>query len=73
MDEADHQAKRRIEVPLLVTWGARSHTGTVHGDVPLVWRDYAINASSEPTGCGHYMPEDAPDAIYKAFMRYFWF
>ena len=27
MDTADHQAGRKIACPLLVTWGARSHTG----------------------------------------------
>jgi haloacetate dehalogenase len=71
MDEADHQAKRRIEVPLLVTWGARSHTGTVHGDVLAVWRDYAVDPVGGPIDCGHYVPEEAPDAVISAFMRHF--
>lgn len=71
MDEADYQAGRKIEVPLLVTWGSRSHTGSVHGDVLSVWRDYATNATGGPIDCGHYVPEEAPDAVYAAFMRHF--
>jgi haloacetate dehalogenase len=71
MDEADYQAGRKIEVPLLVTWGSRSHTGSVHGDVLAVWRDYATDATGGPIDCGHYVPEEAPDAVYAAFMRHF--
>ena len=48
MDTADHQAGRKIETPLLITWGARSHTGSVHGDVLSVWRDYAHERDGWP-------------------------
>ncbi len=33
MDKADFEAGRKITLPLLVIWGARSHTEGVHGDV----------------------------------------
>jgi haloacetate dehalogenase len=71
MDEADYKAEHKIACPLLVTWGARSHTGTVHGDVLAVWRNYATNATGGPIDCGHYVPEEAPDAVFDAFMRHF--
>ena len=58
MDEADHKAGHKIECPLLVIWGAKSHTGSVHGDVLSVWHDYATNASGGPIDCGHYVPEE---------------
>src|SRR5262249_53350319 len=45
--------------------------GAVHGDVLAVWRDYASNASGGPIDCGHYVPEEAPDAVFEAFMRHF--
>jgi haloacetate dehalogenase len=51
--DAGHKAGRRIEVLLLVTWRAKSHTGTVHDDVLVVWRDYAANATGGPIDCGH--------------------
>ena len=45
MDKADFEAGRKITLPLLVIWGARSHTEGVHGDVLSVWqRNYATNA-----------------------------
>jgi haloacetate dehalogenase len=71
MDEADYNAGRKIECPLLVTWGAKSHTGTVHGDVLEVWHNYATDANGGPIDCGHYVPEEAPDAVFDAFMRHF--
>jgi len=63
---------RKIIVPLLVIWGARSHTEGVHGDVLAVWqRDYATDASGGALPCGHYVPEEAPDETNAHFMRHF--
>jgi haloacetate dehalogenase len=71
MDTADHAAGRKIECPLLVLWGARSHTGTVHGDVLAVWRRYAENATGGPIDCGHYVPEEAPEETLRALLDHF--
>ncbi|HEV2300090.1 MAG TPA: alpha/beta hydrolase [Stellaceae bacterium] len=71
MDAADREAGRRVECPLLVLWGAKSHTGTVHGDVLSVWRDYAREVSGGPIDCGHYVPEEAPQETAAALLRHF--
>ena len=71
MDEADHKAGRKVDCPLLVAWGAKSHTGTVYGDVLAVWRDYATDATGGSIDCGHYVQEEAPDAVFDVFMRHF--
>jgi haloacetate dehalogenase len=71
MDTADFSAGRKVECPLLVVWGARSHTGTVHGDVLGVWKAYAGNASGGPIDCGHYVPEEAPEATLDWLLRHF--
>lgn len=71
MDTMDRRAGRKVGCPLLVLWGARSHTGTVHGDVLAVWRDYAADATGGSIDCGHYVPEEAPDATCDWFMRHF--
>lgn len=71
MDDADHQAGRKVQCPLLVVWGARSHTGTVHGDVLQVWRDYAEQASGGAIDCGHYVPEEAPAETLRYFLQHF--
>ena len=71
MDDADFKAGRKVECPLLVVWGARSHTGTVHGDVLGVWKNYAANASGGPIECGHYVPEEAPEETLGYFLAHF--
>src|SRR6266699_2927224 len=46
MDKADFETGNKITLPLLVIWGARSHTEGVHGDVLAIWqRSYATNAT----------------------------
>jgi haloacetate dehalogenase len=71
MDDADFAAGRKVQCPLLVIWGARSHTGTVHGDVLRVWKDYAVNATGGPIECGHYVPEEAPEQTRDWLLRHF--
>jgi len=71
MDEADKMAGRKLDCPLLVLWGAKSHTGTVHGDVLAVWRGYAAEVSGGPIDCGHYVPEEAPEETLAELLRHF--
>jgi len=72
MDKADFAAGNRITVPLLVVWGARSHTAGVHGDVLAVWRrNYATDATGGPIPCGHYVPEEAPEETLRHFLAHF--
>ena len=71
MDDADFARGHKIQCPLLVIWGARSHTGTVHGDVLAVWKDYAVNATGGPIACGHYVPEEAPRETLDWLVRHF--
>lgn len=72
MDQADFDAGKRVTCPLLVVWGARSHTGMVHGDVKSIWQKFATD---EPVGgpieCGHYVPEEAPEEALAWFDRFF--
>ncbi|MDT0633347.1 alpha/beta hydrolase [Spectribacter hydrogenoxidans] len=67
-DEADRD--RRITCPLLVLWGNR---GFVHRtyDVLSVWRDYAEQPEGRALACGHFLPEEAPDEVHDALLRFF--
>src|SRR5262249_1203199 len=56
MDHADWLADRQVECPLLAVWGAKSHTGTVYGNVLGVWRDYGRRVTGGAIECGHYVP-----------------
>ena len=71
MDDADKKAGHKVACPLLVTWGARSHTGTVYGDVLAVWRRYSTSVSGGPIDCGHYVPEEAPKDTLNWLLRHF--
>jgi haloacetate dehalogenase len=72
MDTADFEAGNKITLPLLVVWGARSHTEGVHGDVLAVWRrNYATDAWGGSLSCGHYVPEEAPEETFQHFMKHF--
>jgi haloacetate dehalogenase len=72
MDQADFAAGHKITQPLLVIWGATSHTEGVHGDVLRVWqRGYATHASGGALPCGHYVPEEAPEETLGALLQHF--
>jgi haloacetate dehalogenase len=71
-DEADHQAGRKIAAPTLVMWGGRSHTGRFYGgDLLSIWREAASDVTGGPLDTGHYLAEEAPQAVIEAFERHF--
>ena len=59
-DEAD--LERKVAAPILALWGAR---GVVHRcfDVLGAWRERAASVEGGPLACGHYIAEEAPDAL----------
>ncbi|KQP15224.1 alpha/beta fold hydrolase [Pseudorhodoferax sp. Leaf267] len=61
-DRADRDAGTRLAAPLLALWGA---DGVVHRCFqPLdEWRRVALDVRGEPLPCGHYIAEEAPDAL----------
>ncbi|GAB4351095.1 MAG: alpha/beta hydrolase [Gammaproteobacteria bacterium] len=67
-DEEDRH--RRIECPLLVLWGAE---GFVARKYPVldVWREYASNAEGKALPCGHFLPEEAPEAVVDELLAFF--
>lgn len=61
-DRADIQAGRKLPMPLLALWGAE---GVVERCFkPLdEWRKVANDVRGQALPCGHYMPEEAPQAL----------
>lgn len=66
-DEADRS--RKLTCPLHVLWGSR---GFVHRnyDVLSVWSDYAETVSGRPLDCGHFLPEEAPEAVVQELLGF---
>lgn len=61
-DRADREAGKRLTIPLLVLWGEQ---GVVHRCFqPLQeWRRVALDVDGGPLPCGHYIAEEAPEAL----------
>ena len=53
---------RRVAAPLLALWGSRGiieRCFTPRQD----WQDRAVEVTARSLDCGHYLPEEAPDAL----------
>ncbi|MBV8771860.1 MAG: alpha/beta hydrolase [Deltaproteobacteria bacterium] len=66
-DEADRTADHRIRCPLLVLWGARRSRARLDE----VWKSWAEDVRGEPIECGHFIPEEAPEATLQHLMDFF--
>lgn len=66
-DEED--AGRQVRAPLLALWGAH---GTVARcfDVLDLWRRRAETVSGHALECGHYLPEEAPEAVAESLREF---
>ena len=68
-DRADREAGRKVTQPLQVLWGAN---GVIEKCFkPLVdWQRVAINVRGGSVPCGHYIPEEAPEALLAAALPF---
>jgi haloacetate dehalogenase len=65
LDEADRAAGRRITCPMLALWSAREELPRWF-DVLEVWRTWADDVRGHGIDSGHYLAEEAPDAVASA-------
>ena len=61
-DEADLAAGRLLAQPVHVLWGEHGAVGR-NFDVLALWRERALHVTGRSVGCGHYIAEEAPDAL----------
>lgn len=68
-DRADRDAGRRLGMPLMVLWG---RDGVIQRcfDALAEWRRVADDVRGEALSCGHYVPEEAPDALLAAVLPF---
>ncbi len=68
-DRADRDAGRKLTMPLLALWGEE---GVVHRCFqPLAeWQRVAQDVQGGPLPCGHYIAEEAPDALLARVMPF---
>jgi haloacetate dehalogenase len=67
-DEAD--LARKLQCPLLVLWGSRGFVNRTY-DVLNVWRERATQIEGRALDCGHFLPEEAPEAVVAELKRFF--
>ena len=68
-DEED--LDRRIQCPVLALWGARGLMER-HFDVLATWRERsASEISGRALDCGHFLPEERPEAVAEALLEFF--
>ena len=71
MDTADYEAGKKIQCPVLVLWGEKSHTQREFSSREA-WPNYASNVVRfQPLPCAHYPMEEAPDLTYEELARFF--
>ena len=62
-DRADRTAGKKIACPVLAIWSG-TFVGRGNAPDPLeVWREHARDVRGFPVDCGHFIPEEAPEAV----------
>ncbi|MGE0022783.1 MAG: alpha/beta fold hydrolase [Hyphomicrobium sp.] len=70
-DAESDAAGARIAAPLLALWGSRGVVGRQF-DVLATWREKsAASVTGHAVDCGHFLPEEAPEATLKALLDFF--
>ena len=71
MDEADVQAGRKIDRPLLLLWGATGGVGRNQKSMEI-WPRYASDIrAGKALPSGHYVQEEAPEETYTELRAFF--
>ncbi|HZQ35694.1 MAG TPA: alpha/beta hydrolase [Dehalococcoidia bacterium] len=68
-DDAD-RGRRRIACPVLVLWSEAGALSQWY-DPLTVWRGWADDVRGHALACGHFLPEEAPDATFAALNAFF--
>ena len=69
-DRADDAAGHLVSAPMLVLWGAKGTVGHLY-DVLDVWRAKCERVTGRALDCGHFLPEEQPDAVAAEFEAFF--
>src|ERR1700758_4742885 len=70
IDKADHDAGKKITIPMLALWG---DTGVAQAAAtPLdTWKTWATDVSGAPVDSGHFLTEENPDVTAKLLREFF--
>jgi haloacetate dehalogenase len=69
-DRADREIGKQIQCPVLVLWGAKGVIQMCF-DATAEWRRVAQDVRGHALPCGHYIPEEAPEALLETVLPFF--
>ncbi|WP_316152407.1 alpha/beta hydrolase [Cupriavidus sp. BIC8F] len=69
-DRADHEAGRRLALPLRVLWGEHGVVARCFEPLAL-WQEVATDISGQALPCGHYIPEEAAEPLLEEMLGFF--
>jgi haloacetate dehalogenase len=69
-DEADRAANKKLTCPLLALWGSSGIPSETESPLDT-WRQWARDARGFAIDCGHYLPEENPQATAEALLAFF--
>lgn len=68
LDRADLDGGRKMACPVLALWGGARKSGGPKTDGATsaldIWGEWADDVRGGPVDCGHFLPEEAPDAVW---------
>ncbi len=70
--DLEHDAQddhRRVRCPLLVLWGSQGFVGRNY-DVLAIWREKAQDVIGKDFPCGHFLPEEVPEAVALSIVQF---
>ena len=68
-DLAD-RGRQRITCPTLVLWAQHGAVAAWY-DALAIWKTWASDVRGRALDCGHFLPEEAPEATYAALRTFF--
>ncbi|MEU6641211.1 alpha/beta hydrolase [Saccharomonospora sp. NPDC046836] len=69
-DDADAEAGHKLTMPVLALWGANGLLGSLPS--AEIWRDYADDVTGAAIAdCGHFLPEEQPQAVLARLRSFF--
>jgi len=70
IDKADHEAGKKITIPMLALWGDVGIASAAA--TPLdTWKTWATNVVGSPVDSGHFLTEENPDVTAKLLREFF--
>jgi haloacetate dehalogenase len=69
-DREDLHRGRKVVCPMLALWAAKGAVGQVVNPLEE-WRRVASDVRGKALDCGHYIPEEAPDALLAEVLPFF--